>query len=69
MEPHCMRTFDQLRLEHECHFPYGDRHPVMFCGDPKLDDGPYCQYHHEVAHRQGRIPYADYRDKQTGAGQ
>ena len=54
VEPLCKRTFEQLRMDRECHYPYGEHPNFMFCGDPKLEESSYCAYHHKLTRRLDR---------------
>lgn len=35
--------------EATCRFPYGNKSPFTFCGCAKIDDGPYCYGHWQIA--------------------
>jgi len=51
--PYGRITIQQLS-RHTCHFPFGDRPPYFYCGDPTAKGSPYCPMHN-------RVVYSNYR--------
>lgn len=45
------KPFAEL-ASHECRYPHGDDPgSFLFCAAGRIDNSPYCQFHHDLTHR------------------
>lgn len=50
VQPHAFLGISFLNLkEGQCRYPFGE--PMLFCGQPTIEDSSYCAHCHAVCHR------------------